>query len=94
MSDKTLTDLREVLFQTLASLRDKANPMDIERARAVGDIAKVIINSAKVEVDYVRATDAVYTSPFLGGARTSPALPSPDSTPNAGAVGRTVHRIR
>ena len=28
--------------------------MDIDRARAVSDLAQTIINTAKVEVDYVR----------------------------------------
>lgn len=56
MSGKTNTidDLRAHLFATIEALRDEKNPMDIERARAVSDIAQTIINTAKVEVDHLR----------------------------------------
>ena len=53
---KTVSDLRAHLFATLEALRDKDNPMDLDRARAVSDVAQTIINSAKVEVDYLRVT--------------------------------------
>lgn len=51
---KTVNDLREHLFATLEALKDKDNPMEIERARAVSDIAQVIINTAKVEIEYLK----------------------------------------
>lgn len=56
MSDHTVNDLRTHLFATLAALRDKDNPMDVDRARAVSEVAKVVIDSAKVEVDYLKVT--------------------------------------
>ncbi len=49
-----ITALRAHLFDTLSSLKDKENPMDIERAKAVSDVAQVIINSAKVEVEHMK----------------------------------------
>lgn len=52
--DNTITDLRGHLFDTLRRLKDKDNPLEIERARAISDIAQTIINSAKAEVDYLR----------------------------------------
>jgi hypothetical protein len=57
--DKTVEDLRQHLFETLVALKDKENPMDLARAKAVSDVAQVIINSAKVEVEYAKATGAV-----------------------------------
>jgi hypothetical protein len=54
MNDNTITDLRTHLFDTLRRLKDKDNPLEIERARAISDIAQTIINSAKAEVDYLR----------------------------------------
>lgn len=51
---KTVNDLRDHLFAALEALKDKDNPMDVERARAVSDIAQTIINSAKIEIDYLR----------------------------------------
>ncbi len=53
-----IADLREHLFATLESLRDDDKPMDIARAKAIADVAQTIINSAKVEVDYINATGA------------------------------------
>lgn len=51
---KTAADLRERLFETMDALRDKTSPMDVERAKAISDVAQTIINCAKVEVDYIR----------------------------------------
>jgi len=51
----TLEDLRTHLFETLKALRDPNQPMSIDRAKAISDVAQTVINSAKVEVDYVRA---------------------------------------
>lgn len=51
-----IEDLRNHLFATLESLQDDENPMDINRAKAIADVAQVIVNSAKIEVDFIRAT--------------------------------------
>ena len=58
MTTKTsnLTDLREHLMATLADLRNRDKPMDVDRARAVAQVAGVLIESAKVEVDFLRVT--------------------------------------
>lgn len=55
-SDNTITALRTHLFQTLDMLKDKEKPLEIERAKAISDVAQTIINSAKAEVDYLRIT--------------------------------------
>lgn len=49
-----INELREHLFDTLRGLKDGS--VDVEKARAMSDVAQVIINTAKVEVDYLRAT--------------------------------------
>lgn len=54
MNNQTISDLREAMFDTLRQLRDPKSPMDIDRANAIKDVAQVIINSAKVEIDYLR----------------------------------------
>lgn len=51
-----ITELRGHLFDTLRALKDKDKPLEIERARAVSDVAQTIINTVKVEVDFVKAT--------------------------------------
>lgn len=53
---RKIEDLREHLFATLEGLRDKQNPMDIERARAIADVSRVIVDSAKVECDHMKLT--------------------------------------
>lgn len=51
-----IEDLRNHLFATLESLQDEEAPMDINRAKAIADVAQVIVNSAKIEVDFIKAT--------------------------------------
>lgn len=78
-----IESLRQHLFETLAALKDKDKPMDIERAKAVSDVAQVIINTAKVEVEYAKAT----------GQKGSTFLEKqPDLPP--GITGITQHRLR
>ena len=54
----TLADLRNHLFATLEDLRDRDSGMDVARARAICDVSGRIIDSAKVEVEMVRAIGA------------------------------------
>ena len=56
MSTETITELRGHLFAALRGLTDTNAPMDIERARAVSDVAQTIINSAKVEIEHMKVT--------------------------------------
>ena len=56
MATKTIEDLRAHLFATIEGLRDETKPMDIDRARAVAEVAGQIILTAKVEVDHLRVT--------------------------------------
>lgn len=51
-----IEDLRNHLFSALEGLADEEKPMDIARAKAIADVAQTIINSAKVEVDFINAT--------------------------------------
>lgn len=64
-----IEDLRDHLFETLEALKDNENPMDLARARAIADVAKVVVESAKVEVDFLKAT---------GERRSTDFLPTPD----------------
>lgn len=51
-----IDQLREHLMATLSSLRDRENPMEPDRARAVAQVAGVLVDTAKVEVDYLKVT--------------------------------------
>lgn len=57
MAKNKINDLRDHLFETLEALRDPDKPMDLERARTISEVAQTIINSAKVEVDMVKAVN-------------------------------------
>lgn len=89
---KGLTDLREHLFATLDALRDKENPMDIDRARAVSEVAKQLIDTAKVEVEYLRVAgggESEFIDTAFGASNV------PESARNALPPGITgVHRHR
>ena len=70
MPRNTISDLRDHLFETLERLKDQEEPMDIERARVVAEVAQTIISGAKVEVDMVRAIGASRpASSFFGAIR-------------------------
>lgn len=43
-------------MDTLRALRDPTNPMALDRAKVVAEVATVLVNTAKVEVDYLKAT--------------------------------------
>lgn len=51
-----MTQLREHLLGTLADLRDREKPMEPDRARAVAQVASVLVDTAKVEVEYLKAS--------------------------------------
>lgn len=60
-----IEDLRNHLFVTIESLLDTDKPMEIGRAKAIAEVAQVMINSAKVEVDMVKALGAGNGTGFL-----------------------------
>lgn len=57
MAKNKIQDLRDHLFETIELLKSEENKMPIDKAKAIADIAQVIINTAKVEIDFIRATD-------------------------------------
>lgn len=60
-----IDDLRNHLFETIEALKDDDKPMDIARAAAIADVAKVIVESAKVEVLFLKTTGALKSTDFL-----------------------------
>lgn len=80
MSSPHIDTMRQHLMDTLASLRDRENPMEPDRARAIAQVAGVLVDSAKVEVDYIRAAGAD-RSDFLEAKPADTALPGISDTP-------------
>lgn len=71
-----ISDLRTHLFDTLKALRDPEKPMDVDRARAIADVSKQIIDSAKVEVDFAKVTGAASGSGFWGASPEARQIPA------------------
>jgi hypothetical protein len=46
-------------------LKDEEKPMDIERAKAISQVAGTLIESAKVEVAFLKTTGARDTGEFF-----------------------------
>ena len=78
----TVNDLRAILFATLRDVRD--GKIDLDRAKAVNALAATLVDTARVEVDFIRATDAS-ESKFLA---------PPDKPLPAGITAITQHRAR
>ena len=49
-----LNQLRQHLMDTLADLRNRESPMEPDRA--VAQVASVLLDTAKLEIDYLKAT--------------------------------------
>jgi hypothetical protein len=85
MSKNTINGLRDVLFETLQELRDKESPMDLDRAKMIVETGQVIINSAKVEIDYLRATNQTQGTGFIQIEPAPGNLFLPNAQPPAGS---------
>lgn len=68
MSSPHINELRTELLATLRDLRNRSNPMEPDRARAVAHVASVLVDSARVEVDYLKVTGQD-TSNFIDGLK-------------------------
>lgn len=62
---QNINALRSVLFDTIADLRDKKNPMDVARANAICNAAKQLTDLARVEIDHQKITQEPSSLPFL-----------------------------
>ncbi len=61
---KKIEDLRETLFDTIEGI--KAGKIDVEKAKAITNIAQVIVNSAKAEVDFLKNVNQQGNTGFIG----------------------------
>lgn len=86
-NQKTIADLRDLLFETIQGVKD--GTLEIERAKCISDLSQVMVNSAKAEADYAKATGAM-GSGFLEGA---PVSTPAGALPN-GITGITRHRLK
>lgn len=82
MTSPHITQVRQSLLDTLADLRSRENPMDVDRARAVAQVASVLVDTAKAEIDYIKAVGAD-RSDFLEAEPTAPRIPQGSTVPTA-----------
>ncbi len=82
MSTPHITLVRQQLLDTLTDLRNREQPMDVDRARAVAQVASVLVDTAKVEVEYLKVTNSD-RSDFLETPPMAPQLQADSSTPTA-----------
>lgn len=54
MARNKITDLRDHLFAVIEGLQDEEKPFDVEKAKVIADLAQVVVNSAKIEVDLLK----------------------------------------
>jgi len=62
MAKNKISDLRDHLFAALEridddSLTPEQIQAEVDKAKAISAIGSVIINSAKIEIDFIKATD-------------------------------------
>lgn len=70
-----IEDLRDHLFETIEALKDPEKPMALDRAKRISEVAQTIINSAKVENEFMELTGVAGTGFIPNGTRK--ALPAP-----------------
>lgn len=76
--------LRDALFETIRGLRD--GTVTLDQARAINEVSKTVVDTAKVEVDFLRVTGGE-ESTFIAPGHDDESLPE-------GITGRKVHRLR
>ena len=86
MPKNKLEDLRNHLFETIELLKDDDRPMEVDRARAVAEVANTILESAKVELGFIRAMDADVDSGFISASNETKRLgPGQPPAPTQGS---------
>ena len=80
---KTMDDLRSVIFETIDDVRK--GKLDAATAKAISELSQNVINSAKAEADYARATGQVVRSGLISTDQAAPPLAAPaaDALPAA-----------
>lgn len=91
MSRPHIDQVRRSLMRTLDELCNPAVTPDLERAKAVAQVAAVLVESAKVEVEYLKVTSQQGCA-FLGEPDDIEEVPLPaPALPRGARVERTKH---
>jgi hypothetical protein len=95
MSDNST--LREHLMDVVQGLKEKK--IELDRAKAISDVAQTLINLAKVEVDYMKVTGAIVDDGIIKalpapGKSTHQTLTGVKQTESIPGGSVTTHRLR
>jgi hypothetical protein len=94
MSTNHIDTVRQHLLDQMQALRE-AKPEDVQReldrARGISELAQVAVNTAKVEVDYLKVTNQP-SAPFLEAPPDEP-YRNGQQLPN-GITGITRHKLQ
>jgi len=71
-----INDLRDHLFETLEALRAEKNPMNVDRAHAIAHVSQTIINTGRLECDYMELLGGTGTGFCPEEEPMDPSLPS------------------
>jgi hypothetical protein len=97
VSANHISTVRQHLLDQLQALRSadgaEAIKRELDRAKGISELAQVCVNTAKVEVDYLVATEQTST-PFLEVPPDQPYLTDASGEPRNGIASITRHRIK
>jgi hypothetical protein len=86
---KSLADLRDLLFAQLEELNNPTKVLDLKRHQVMNEVARNIIDTAKVEVALAAVLKGALDVPFVEGQTTerkTQSLPPPNPQEKAAAV--------
>jgi hypothetical protein len=90
-SGHNINDLRSRLFEALDGV--KSGNLDLDKARAINEIGKTIIDTAKVEVDFIRATEGNESLFISGPLEKDDPVQQQEKNPVVGASSIFRHRL-
>jgi hypothetical protein len=67
---KNIKELRNFLGETMKALKD--GHLDVDKAKTISDLGQVIVNTAKVEVDFIKAAKIKDATDFISDAIIKP----------------------
>lgn len=85
MTDTTtphIDQVRSALLDTLSALRNTTNPIDLDRVKAMVAVSNTLVDTARVENDYLKLT---------GQSRSAFLADKSDGIPRIGGDGPTPH---
>lgn len=90
MTTPHIDQLRQHLIAALGALSRKDDPMDPDRARALAQVGGVLVDTARVEIEFLKVTGRDHSG-FLMAPATETVQP-PAGLPN-GITSITRHRL-